>query len=461
MLECWGIGVSEVSQHSNTPILQYSNTLLRVSVATFLFNMETQAALKIRSMKEWDYQGKTVLLRVDINSPIDPETKKIVNENRINKSLPTIRDLLEQGARLAIIAHQGDTLDYQNLISLEEHAQKLTQKLGVTVDYIDDVAGPAAQAAVKNLQSGQAIILGNLRYLTEEVSTFENAVKLEAEGMLNTYLVRNLAPLMDCYINDAFAAAHRNAPSMVAFQELLPSAAGDLFFNEVSALSNVLSNPARPAVFVLGGAKISDAYSMMKQVLANGTADTILACGVTGIVMLQAKGYDIGPKAEKFLSDRSLEVFLEPSQEYLRDYPERLVLPVDLAYEQDGQRVEVGIEDLPRDELFLDIGQKTITKFKKEIQSAGTLFVNGPPGAYENSLFEDGTREIIGAIAKSHGYSVVGGGDSVSATHQYVEPAQINYICTAGGAMVRFLSGVKLPLIAAMEKAYYETTTRI
>lgn len=417
--------------------------------------METTPQLKIRSIEEFEYQGKTVILRVDINSPIDPETRKIVNENRINMSLPTISYLLEHGAKVAMIAHQGDTLDYQNLIWLKEHAEKLTEKLGVSVDYIDDVAGPAAQEKVKNLKPGQAVILGNLRYLCEEVSTFENVVKQTAPEMLNTYLIRNLAPLADYYINDAFAAAHRNAPSMVAFQELLPSAAGFLFFNEVSALTKVLDNPDRPAVFVLGGAKISDAYSMMKQVLSNGTADKILACGVTGIVMLMAKGYNFGNTTQKFLEDRSLDEFLEPSKEYLRDYGDKFVLPVDLAYEQDGKRGEIGLAQLPLDDaLFPDIGQKTIALFKEEISKAGTLFVNGPAGMYENSLFEDGTRETLKTIAEADGYSVIGGGDSVSATHKYVDPKQINYICTAGGAMVRFLSGKKLPLIQAMEKAY-------
>ena len=140
----------------------------------------------MRFIEEFDYHGKTVILRVDINSPLDPETKKIVNENRINMSLPTIRYLLEHGAKVAMIAHQGDTLDYQNLIPLEEHAEKLTQKLGQKIAYIDDVAGPAAQEAVKHLQPGEAVLLGNLRYLTEEVSTFENAVKLTAPEMLNT-----------------------------------------------------------------------------------------------------------------------------------------------------------------------------------------------------------------------------------------------------------------------------------
>lgn len=416
--------------------------------------MDAKVTTKMRSLEEFDYSGKKVLLRLDINSPIDPQTKKIMNENRINMSLPTLHYLLEQQAKIAIIAHQGDTLDYHNLIALAEHAEKLTQKLGIKVRYIDDVCGSAAQEAVKKLKPGEIIILGNLRYLTEEVSTFENDVKLKPSEMLNTYLVKNLAPLFDYYVNDAFAAAHRNAPSMVAFQEILPTAAGRLLTNEIKALTKVMESPDRPAIFVLGGLKISDAFGMMKQVLENGAADKILACGITGHIMLMAKGYNIGLQNEKFIKDRSLDVFIKPAKEFLLAYPEKIIFPLDLAYERDGQRAEITLDQLPTDELCMDIGQKTITLFKKELSLAGTIFVNGPAGVYENPLFADGTREIWASIAEANGYSVIGGGDTVSAAQRFIDTSKINYVCTAGGAMVRFLSGVKMPLIKAMKNAY-------
>ncbi|MGI6777791.1 MAG: phosphoglycerate kinase [Acetivibrionales bacterium] len=415
--------------------------------------MEVKTMSGIRPMEALDYSGKTVLLRVDINSPIDPATKRIANENRIKKSIPTIKYLLDQGAKLAIIAHQGDTLDYHNLIPMEEHAQKLSALLGIAVKYIDDVCGPAAQEAVKALKPGEAILLGNLRYLTEEVSTFEDAVKLKPEEMLSTYLVRSLAPLVDCYVNDAFAAAHRNAPSMVAFQEMLPTAGGKLLMDEIEALTKVMEMPEKPSVFVLGGLKISDAFGMMKQVLQNGTADKILACGVTGEIMLMAQGISLGQKKEKFIKDRSLDVFLAPAKEYLNDYPGKIAVPLDLAYEKDGKRCEAAVDELPPDEMFMDIGEKTIEIFKGVIESADTIFVNGPAGVYENKLFENGTREIWNAIADAKGYSVIGGGDTVSAASRFIDLKKINYVCTAGGAMVRFLSGKKLPLIEAMKKA--------
>jgi phosphoglycerate kinase len=416
--------------------------------------MEIKQLSGIRSMDEFEFNGKTVLLRVDINSPIDPITKKIVSENRIKMSIPTIKQLLDQKAKLAIIAHQGDTLDYQNLIPMGEHARKLSARLGTEVRYIDDVAGPAACKAIKALKPGEAVLLGNLRYLSEEISTFEDAVKLKPEEMLDTYLVRNLAPLVDFYVNDAFAAAHRNAPSMVAFQEILPTAGGKLLMEEINALTKVMECPERPALFVLGGLKISDAFGMMKQVLKNGTADKILTCGVTGNIMLMAQGYDLGKKNEKFLKDKSLDVYIEPAKEYLRDYPGKIVFPCDLAYEKDVERQEISIDKLPIEEMFVDIGEKTIEILKKEIQAAGTIFVNGPAGIYENKLFERGTKAIWNAIAEANGYSVIGGGDTVSAAQRFIELEKINYVCTAGGAMVRFLSGKTLPLVAAMKKAY-------
>jgi len=419
--------------------------------------MDAKIGTGIRSVEEFNYRDKTVLLRLDVNSPINPETKKIVSENRINKSIPTLRYLVDQGAKIAIIAHQGDTLDYHNLISMGEHAEKLSEKLGKEIKYVDDVCGPTAQEAVKNLKAGELVFLGNLRYLSEEISTFEDAVKLEAKDMLNTYLVRSLAPIVDCYINDAFAAAHRNAPSMVAFQELLPSASGTLMFKEISALTKVMECPDKPSVFVLGGLKISDAFGMMKQVLENGSADKILCSGITGHIMLMAKGYDLGQANEKFIKDRKLDVFIEPAKDYLQKYGDKIVYPVDLAYEQSGARKEISIDNLPLEDMCMDIGHKTIEIFEEELTKAGTIFVNGPAGVYENKIFEDGTKAIWNSIAEAKGYSVIGGGDTVSAAQRFIDTSRINYVCTAGGAMVRFLSGIKLPLIQAMKKAYNKT----
>lgn len=407
----------------------------------------------IKSIIGVDVKGKTVLFRPDINSPID-SSGKIVNRNRLEKTVPTLKYLSDGGAKIAIIAHQGDTLDYQNLIPMREHAEILSELSGVKVDYIDDVAGDAAIAAIGNLKEGEAILLGNLRYLTEEVSTFEKDVKLTPQQMLNTYLVRRLGGEADIYVNDAFSAAHRNAPSMVAFEELMPSYAGPLFFKEYEALWRVMNCAEKPVVFVLGGAKISDAFGMMGKVLKDGVADKILTMGVTGVVMRLAEGKKIGKLYEKWLSDHDLTVFVDQAKELLRDYKDKFILPVDFAVEENGVRKEVNLDELPLDDkMFLDIGENSIAAFESAISEAGTIFVNGPAGVYENPIFAEGTRRVWKAVAAAKGYSVIGGGDTVTAASKFVNVADIDYVCTAGGAMVRFLSGKTLPLIRAMSKA--------
>ena len=407
----------------------------------------------IKSIIGVDVKGKTVLFRPDINSPIN-SSGKIVNRNRLEKTVPTLKYLSDGGAKIAIIAHQGDTLDYQNLIPMREHAEILSELSGVKVDYIDDVAGDAAIAAIGNLKEGEAILLGNLRYLTEEVSTFEKDVKLTPQQMLNTYLVRRLGGEADIYVNDAFSAAHRNAPSMVAFEELMPSYAGPLFFKEYEALWRVMNCAEKPVVFVLGGAKISDAFGMMGKVLKDGVADKILTMGVTGVVMRLAEGKKIGKLYEKWLSDHDLTVFVDQAKELLRDYKDKFILPVDFAVEENGVRKEVNLDELPLDDkMFLDIGENSIAAFESAIAEAGTIFVNGPAGVYENPIFAEGTRRVWKAVAAAKGYSVIGGGDTVTAASKFVNVADIDYVCTAGGAMVRFLSGKTLPLIRAMSKA--------
>ena len=403
----------------------------------------------IKSIIGVDVKGKTVIFRPDINSP--QKEGKIVNDNRLNATVPTLRYLVEGGAKVAIIAHQGDTLDYQNLMSMAPHAKRLSELSGIKVDYIDDVCGDSALQRVKNLKEGEVILLGNLRYLTEEVSTFEKDVKLKAEDMLNTYLIRRLAPLGDLYVNDAFSAAHRNAPSMVAFEKLMPSYAGPLFFKEYEALNKVMTSATKPLVFVLGGAKISDAFGMMGKVLKDGVADKIVACGVTGVVMRLAEGYKVGAKYEQWLKDKDLLAFVEPAKELLASYGDRFILPVDFAYEEGGVRKEISLEELPKDDaMFLDVGAKSVEIFEEALMSAGTIFVNGPAGVYENELFSYGTDKIWNAIAKSPAYSVIGGGDTVTAASKFIDLKDVSYVCTAGGAMVRFLSGKRLPLIEAM-----------
>jgi phosphoglycerate kinase len=406
----------------------------------------------ILTLDDFDFRDKAVILRVDINSPIDHRAGRLADDNRILKSLPTIRELSEMGARVVMLAHQGDTEDYQNLVSLALHAERLSELLARPVGFLDDIAGPAAIERIKALPSGELLLLNNVRYLTEEVSTFVNFVKLTPEQMAQTRLVRNLASLADYYVCEAFAAAHRSAPSLIGFAEVLPAAGGRLFVDELSALTRVKESPTPPCVYVLGGARIADAFSMMKQILSKGTADYVLTSGLNGEVMLLAQGYQLGAPTERLIQDKGLSPFIDRARELLDAYGDRILYPTDLAVD-DGGRKEVLLEDLPADHLLVDIGEQTITRYIEVIGKAMTIFVNGPAGIYEQPVSALGTERLWTAIADAPGYSVIGGGDSVAAAARFNVRDRMGYVCTSGGGMVRFLSGQVLPVVEALRRA--------
>jgi len=404
----------------------------------------------IPSIDDGDFAGKRVLLRVDINSPIDRDSGCIVNDNRIIKSLPTISDLLDKGARLAIIAHQGDTTDYGSLIGLQEHASRLSEALGRPVQFVEDVAGPAAVEKILQLTDGEVLLLDNIRYLTEEVSTFEDSVKQEPADMATCYLVRRLAPVFDCYVNDAFAAAHRNSPSMVAFQELMPAYAGRLLMQELSALQAITEDPARPCVYMLGGSRAGDAFGMIEKVLTDGSADQLLLSGLVGEIFMLADGVDLGETTRSFILARGFEPYIGQARKNLDQHRDKIAYASDVAVESNGKRLNIDLAAVSDDMMISDIGDQTIADYSEAIASAKTILVNGPPGIYENELFAKGTQSLWTAVAESDGFSVVGGGDSVTSFTRFVDMSKLNYVSTAGGALIRYLSGIELPLIAAM-----------
>jgi phosphoglycerate kinase len=410
-------------------------------------------SLDVLTLDNFDLEGKTVLLRVDINSPIDRETKAIKDDTRIQRVLPTIKELITSGARTAILAHQGDPLEYQNFTSLAAHAQKLTQLLDHPINFLDDVAGPAARKAIRDLKNGDVLLMENVRIHTEETIVFEESVNLSPEEQAKTYIIRNLAPLADLFVCDAFAAVHRSEPTLVGFQEVLPSAAGRLFEEELRVLNKVLGNPQRPCLFLLGGAKILDAFKMMRAALESGAADGVLTVGLTGEIMIMAAGYDLGVKTQKYLEDKNLLTFVEPAKELLANFSDRLYFPIDVAGVKDAQRFDLNREQLPVENMITDIGTDTIAQYSTLIAEAKTIFVNGPAGIYEDELSAHGTRSLWQAMADSPAYTVIGGGDSIAAARKFDLLDDFSYVCTAGGGLVRFLAGESLPVLTALEKS--------
>jgi phosphoglycerate kinase len=404
----------------------------------------------INTLDDLDVRDKTVLCRIDINQPVDRASGTLKDTTRIEACIPTLRELSGKGAKLVLLAHQGSDIEYKNFYTTEPHAGVLSGLLGQEVKFIDDVCGPAAREAVRALKAGEILLLDNVRFVSEEQTLFETKLLLSHEEQAKTLLVRKLAPLGDLYVCDAFAAAHRDQPSLCGFEQLLPSAMGRLFEEEFCVVSGLMEKPERPCVFVLGGAKINDAFLMMSAVLGGGTADAVLTGGLVGEVLLWADGKDIGEEARRFIKKEGYESLVGTAGELLSKYRDRITMPGDFAAVRDGRRVEYPLGQIPGDALVLDIGTGTAEHYQERIRSAKTVFVNGPMGVFEEEATEKGTRMVWDALGDTPAYTVIGGGDSITATKKYGKTGDIDYICTGGGAMIRFLTGEELPVVKAL-----------
>ena len=407
----------------------------------------------IHTLDEFDVSGKTVLCRVDLNQPVDRATDSLKSIARIEACAPTIRELSDKGAKLVLLAHQGSDIEYKNFYCTRPHAKVLERLLGRPVQWIDDVCGPTARQMIRDLKDGEILLLDNVRYVSEEQTLFEMKLQLTHEQQAKTLLVEKLAPLADLYVCDAFAAAHRDQPSLCGFEQVLPSAMGRLFEKEYCVISELMASPAKPCVFVLGGSKISDAFMMMETVLGSGVADTVLTGGLVGNILLAAKGEAIGQGSLDFIYKSNYGEFIEKAKTIYAKYADKIVLPADLGYVEDGARKECKIGAVPAEICAVDVGSETAKQYESIILAAKTVFVNGPMGIFEKPETELGTKTVFEALGACPGYTVVGGGDSVTAAAKYQVKDKLGYVCTGGGALIRFLTGEELPVVKALRHA--------
>jgi len=399
------------------------------------------------TLDDVEVTGKTVLVRVDFNSPIDAETKKILDETRIRMhGETTIKELVDKGAKVVILAHQGRPGE-PDFIPLEQHAEVLSRVLGKRIKYTNAIFDKKVLDAIRKLRNGDVLVLENVRMFAGEQK------KGTPEEHARTEMVVKLAPLFDLFVNDAFAAAHRSHVSIVGFTAVLPSVAGRIMERELKSLSRVLESPEKPCVFILGGAKADDALEISKYVLDKGVADFVLTGGVAGHVFLVARGFDLGKPNMEFLKRKKLLGFVSGIKELMQRYPDEIKVPLDVAVEVDGKRKEIGVDELPTDYPIFDIGAITVESYAKIIKSAKSIVVSGPVGVYENSEFVYGTKRIFTEVANSQAFSLAGGGHTVAALQELGLSDKISYISTAGGALIEFLMGKKLPGVIALEKA--------
>jgi phosphoglycerate kinase len=406
---------------------------------------------KFLTIDDFDLKKKTVLVRVDFNSPLDPKTKQIINDKRIRAhASATIEELVKKGAKTVILAHQGRP-GSTDFISLEQHAKLLGKALNMPVKFVDDVFGELAQNAIKSLKSGEVLVLGNVRGVSNEQK------KGTPEEHSKTDFVKNLAPLADVFISDAFATAHRAHVSMVGFTAVLPSAAGRIMEKELNALGKVLESPKKPSVFMIGGAKGDDSLDISNYVLEKKIADNVLTGGVIGHIFLVAKGVDLGEGNMKFLKKQDLMSLVPGIKKLIKRYPRAIVVPVDLAMDVDQKRKEIDVDSVPTPNSIFDIGTKTANNFSNIIRKAKTIVVSGPVGVFENPEFKKGSEIVLKAVADSEGFSLVGGGHTVAAVEKLGLAGKMSYVSTAGGALIEFLMGKQLPGVVALEKAATRT----
>jgi phosphoglycerate kinase len=408
---------------------------------------------KYKTLDDFNVKNKVVLVRVDFNSEIDPNSKNVTSDVRIKAHAEaTLKELAEKGAKTVVLAHQGRKGD-PDFTPLKQHAEILGKILKCPVKYVDDTYGEKAKKAINALQGGEILVLENVRNFDGET---KNGTP---EQHAKTEMVQKLAPLADLFVNDAFAAAHRGHVSMVGFTAVLPSAAGRIMERELKSLAKALEKPEKPSVYVMGGAKADDSLEISKYVLGNGIADYVLVGGVTSQLFLAAKGVDLGKGNMAFLEKKELTGLIPGIKELMQKYRDKVQVPVDVAIDVGGKRKEIDVSKLPTEHSIFDIGKKTVDNYAKIISKAKSIVVSGPMGVYENKEFNYGTKKVLEAIAKSKGFSLSGGGNTIAAIEEYGLSKKVGYISTAGGALIEFLMGKKLPGVVALETAV--TTKKI
>ena len=400
---------------------------------------------EFKTIDDFDIEEKTVLVRVDINSPVDPSTGIILDDTRLKLHAQTIKELSKRGAKVVLLAHQSRP-GKKDFTTLSQHADALSDILNLRVKYIDSLFSSAAKEAIRDLKPHEILLIENARLFSEE------SLSRTPEEQSKTLLVRHLSPLIDYFVNDAFAAAHRSQASLVGFTVNTPSAAGRVMEKELTVIQDALDNVEHPCVFLLGGMKPDDSIDVMENVLSNGTADSILTTGIVGNIVLWASGADIGQVNRDFIISRGYEDMVEKSKDLIERFGDKVKYPIDVACEIDGKRVDIASDEIPNEAIF-DIGVKTISYYAKEIRDAKTIFANGPAGVFEDPQFAMGTEDLINAIAKSDGFSIIGGGHIAAATAGLGCEDQMSHVSSGGGACISMLAGKKLAAVEALKNS--------
>ncbi len=385
-----------------------------------------------KTIKDMDFSGKKVLVRVDFNVPIKEGV--VGDDTRIKAAMPTLSYLLDHGAALILCSHLGRPKDKPvPEFSMKPVAEHLGKLMGKPVKFSEECVGPVAEKAAAALKVGEVLVLENTRFYPGETKN-------------DPEMAKQLAKLADVYVNDAFGSAHRAHASTEGVAKYLPSVAGFLMEKEIQYLGEAVANPKPPFVAILGGAKISDKIGVIRNLL--GKADQVLIGGGMANTFFKAQGY---PVADSLVEDEALET----ARELLKEGSAKLRLPVDVviadSFDAEAKSKTMAAGAVPDGWRIMDIGPQTVAAYAKVLNGAGTVVWNGPMGVFEFPRFAEGTFGVARAVAASGATSIVGGGDSVSAINKAGLASKITHISTGGGASLEMLEGLTLPGVAALE----------
>ncbi len=390
----------------------------------------------MKKISQAQVKSKRVLIRADLNCPI--KDGKIQGSARIAAHAKTIRNLSERGARVIVLAHQGRK-GSEDYTTLEQHAKILHDLVGKPVHYVDDLIGNKAKNAIESMKDGEIIVLENVRSLDCETD------HPEAQGKL----VENLSKITDIFVLDALSIAHRKQSSVVGFTHHIPSYFGDVLADEVEALEKVKDQ--KEVTFIFGGSKVEDSFSVMKKWLSEGRAKKILVGGALSVLLLHAKGKNVGDSKE-YLKNSNLLGFVDEAKKILEAYGEKIVLPVDVGLSHKMIRANCHVDKIHSGEIY-DIGEESVKEYIKHIQEAKCIIINGPMGVYELEDFAYGSKNVLKAVADCDAFSLVGGGHTITAIEKFaIDKKYYSYVSLSGKALIEFICGKELPAIVALKK---------
>jgi len=402
-----------------------------------------------QTLDDADLVGKTVLVRVDVNSPLNPVTNEFLDDSRLRAIMPTLRRL--GSSKVVLLSHQSRP-GKSDFTSMERHAELMGVLLGRIVKFVPDICGDVALTAIREMNNGDMLFLDNVRGWDEEISM----KKASLDELGASEIVQKLSSVADIFVYDAFACAHRNSPTISGFGSVLPSYAGILIQNEIEALNFAVINPPRPYTVILGGIKCDDSLDIACNLLKREIVDNIVPVGIVGNLMLWASGIDLGNTNQSFIQDSLGDAFertWEMATWIVKNHQDKLILPTDLAIEVEEERVAILVQDLPTEYPIYDLGIDTLMKISPVIMNAKCILWNGPASYFEKPKFAFGTIEILNTCVETDAFVIVGGGHTGTLVNQRGAGEKVGHNSTGGGSCLTFLAGKRMPAIEALEKS--------